>query len=344
MLTREVTEKEKNDYNRLVDHPVQSWEWGEFRQKAGNQVLRLGVYNSRKLVAAYLLTIHPLPYTNYKIAMFAKGPAPSAIMIKALKEIAKKENLIFIRLEPNISIKAKGAEQMIHLLKQNGAKPGRPFFNKSTLTINLTLSEDELQKRMHAKTRYNIRVATRHQVEVVEDNSPETFEKYLDLMDETTKRQNYFAHSEKYHRLMWETLRLAPARAGQAPVAHLLNARYRGKTLITWILFIWKNTLYYPYGASSEEERNVMPAYKMTWEAILFGKKHGLESFDLWGRDESKGFTRFKEGFAPEIIEFLGTWDLVINPRMYFLYRIIEELRWKFLKLRAKIVPLSSFR
>lgn len=344
MRIAQITDRQKNTFNRLSNHPVQSWEWGELRKKAGNKVARIGIWQGKRLREACQLTIHKIPYTNFSLAMFAKGPAPTAAMIKALKQLAREENLIFIRLEPNVSIKAKGAERMLRLLKEKGAKPGRPFFNKSTFSIDLTLTEKELQKRMHPKTRYNIRVATRHGVEVVEDNSNDAFEHYLDLMDETTRRQKYFAHTEKYHRLMWETLRLAPLRSGQAPIAYLLNARYQGKTLITWILFIWKKTLYYPYGASSKEDRSVMPAYKMMWEAILFGKKLGLESFDLWGRDESKGFTRFKEGFAPEIIEFLGTRDLVINPQLYFIYRLIEELRWKFLKLRAKIVPLSSFR
>ncbi|MDO8599819.1 MAG: peptidoglycan bridge formation glycyltransferase FemA/FemB family protein, partial [bacterium] len=59
---------------------------------------------------------------------------------------------------------------------------------------------------------------------------------------------------------------------------------------------------------------------------------------------DKKGYTHFKEGFAPSNIEYLGTWDLPVNRKLYYLYRIIEELRWKFLKLRAKLIPLSTFR
>jgi len=43
-------------------------------------------------------------------------------------------------------------------------------------------------------------------VEVVEDNSNEAFEKYLELTRETAKRQGFYAHNEKYHRLMWKLL------------------------------------------------------------------------------------------------------------------------------------------
>ncbi len=337
MEIKEVTRPEKNLFNKLTTHPVQSWEWGDFRQKAGNKVLRLGVYEDKKLVEVYLMTVHHLPKTKYYVAMCAKCPAPSTRVLGALKEYVRLNNIIMIRMEPNVSITEKGAQQMLHVLKTHGAKPGRPFFNKSTFCLDLTKTEDELLKAMHSKTRYNIRVASRHNVEIVEDNSEKAFEKYLDLMDETTRRQQYFNHTEGYHRLMWQEFQ-------KAGVAHLLNARYNKKTLITWILFEWHDTLYYPYGASSSEDRNVMAAYAMMWGAILFGKSRGLKKFDLWGRDEGKGFTRFKEGFNPGIIEYLGTWDIPVNPHLHRIYRLLEDARWVLLHARAKFIPISSFK
>lgn len=337
MNIREVTDKEKVQYNKVVNHPVQSWEWGEFRQKVGNKILRLGLYNRNKLTEGYLLTLHRIPYTNRFVAMFAKGPAPSRQMLKSLKEWANKENIIFVRIEPDVAITHKNAKQMLKLFKEFKMHSGRPFFNKSTYEIDLTKPEEELMQEMHPKTRYNIGLAKRHGVQIVDDDSDESFARYLDLMAETTKRQNYFAHTEQYHKLMWDTLR-------PTGLAHLLKAVYQGKTLVTWILFVWKNKLYYPYGASSVEQRNVMAPHLMMWEAIKFGKKNNLTGFDLWGSDEQKGYTRFKEGFAPKNIEYLGTWDLPIAKKLYYLYRIAEELRWKFLKIRGRFVPLSSFR
>ena len=44
-------------------------------------------------------------------------------------------------------------------------------------------------------------------------------------------------------------------------------------------------------------------------EAIKLGKKLGLKTFDLWGREEGKGFTKFKEGYNPKVVEF---WELGI--------------------------------
>ena len=323
----------KEEFDKLTSHPVQSWEWGEFRQKTGNEVIRLGLFDGTKLSEAYQLTIHKIPRTKFKLAVLLKGPRPTKESLRLLKEFAASEKIIFIRMEPNIG----PFEETEKIMTASGAKKGRRFFTTSTFVIDLTKTEEELLASMHPKTRYNIRVADKHGVEVKEEDSQKAFNEYLDLMDETTKRQGFYAHTENYHRLMWEKLH-------KAGIAHLLVARYKNEPLITWILFAWKDTLYYPYGASSETNRNVMASYKMMWEAIKFGKSLGLEKFDLWGREEGKGFTKFKEGFSPEVVEFTGTWDLVINEKVYAAYRIAEELRWKFLRTKAKFSSGSSFR
>ena len=129
---------------------------------------------------------------------------------------------------------------------------------------------------------------------------------------------------------MWQYLK-------PAGIAHLLTATYRGEVITAWILFVWKDFLYYPYGASTDKYKNVMANNLMMWEAICLGRSLGLKTFDLWGREEGKGFTRFKEGYNPKVIEFIGSWDLVINKPLYYLYRIAEGLRWKFLRLKARL-------
>lgn len=333
---KEVAESQKETFNKVITHPVQSWAWGEFRKKTGNRVVRLGLFSGKRLIEGYQLTIHRIPHTNLKLGVFLKGPKPSKEMLEGLREFAQKENLVFIRMEPNVIESEKQKAKSKILLHRYGARPGRPFFTKSTFLIDLTKSEEELLAAMHSKTRYNIRVAQKHGVGVAEDNSKEAFETYLNLMHETTKRQGFYAHTEKYHRLMWENLH-------SAGIAKLLAARYKGEIITAWILFVWKDTLYYPYGASTDKNKNVMANYAMMWEAIKLGRKLGLKAFDLWGREEGKGFTKFKEGFAPQVVEFLGTWDLVINPVLYTLYRIADEVRWKILKLPLPL-PKPTFR
>lgn len=312
-----------NKIDDIATHPLQTTFWKSFRKAWGNEVLE---------TPWGILTVHKIPMTSYKLAIFEKGPGPNQEMLKGLKNIAKKNNIVFIKLEPNIgwelpisNKQIPNKSKFIKILKENGAKPGKRFFTPTTFWIDLTKSEEELLKSFTSKTRYNIRLAERKGVKVIEDNSDKAFERYLELTRETTQRQGFYAHTEKYHRLMWKTLK-------EAGIAHLLTATYKGEIITTWILFAWKDFLYYPYGASTEAHKEVMANNLMMWEAIKLGKKLKLTTFDLWGREEGKGFTKFKEGYNPKVIEFLGTWDLIVNKPIYFIYRIVENIRWKILK------------
>jgi len=309
--------------DKIATHPLQTSFWAEFRRKWGNEVLE---------TKYGILTLHKIPLTNYKVGMFIKGPKPTRDQLSELRALGKEKNLIFIKLEPNV----EKSDQLVKLVQSAGAVPGKTLFTPTTFWIDLTQSEEELMKSFSGKTRYNIRVAQRNGVTVKEDNSNKAFDKYLELTRETVRRQGFYAHTEKYHRLMWKILK-------KAGIAHLLVTSYKGEIITTWILFIWKDFLYYPYGASTEKYKNVMANNLIMWEAIRFGKKLGLTTFDLWGREEGKGFTKFKEGYNPKVIEFLGTWDLVINKPLYFMYRLAEKIRWPTLKI-ATTFGLSKHR
>lgn len=322
----ERTHANKESFNALANHPLQTWEWGEFRTLWGNEVLRTSFGQ---------LTLHKIPYTPYKIGAFIKGPEPTTEMLEDLKKLGKENNLIFIKMEPNMASGDK--EKVKNLLKKNGAVSGKTLFTPTTFWIDLTHSEEELLASFHPKTRYNIRYATKQGVEVSEDNSEKAFKRYLELTEETAKRQNFFAHTKKYHELMWKTLHTDFVTEGKEPIARLLTAKYQGEIITTWILFVWKDFLYYPYGASTDKYKNVMANNLMMWEAIKLGKKLGLSTFDLWGREPGKGFTKFKEGYDPKVVEFLGTWDLVINPVLYWPFRIVEMIRWFTLKNLSKL-------
>ena len=65
MDIKEVAEKDKQSFNKLALHPLQSWEWGEFREKTGVKVIRLGRYDDNKLTETAQITLHSIPHTTY---------------------------------------------------------------------------------------------------------------------------------------------------------------------------------------------------------------------------------------------------------------------------------------
>ncbi len=336
----DITEKQKEEYNKLVTHPLQAYEWGEFRERTGVKVVRKGIMSNKNLEEVFTITIHPIPRTPFTIGYLPKGNLPSKNLIQALKEIGKDHNCIFIQLEPNVVKDEKALKHIVSL----PLKPShRPLFTKYTFMLDLQKSEEDLLALMHAKTRYNVRLAARKGVAVSETNSDRAFKEYLALTNETTKRQKFYAHTPRYHTLQWETL---PHKQKKNTLSsHLLTATFEKETLSAWILFVFHDTLYYPYGASSSKYKEKMASNLIMWEAIKFGKELGLKHFDMWGAlgpepdasDPWYGFHRFKQNYGATLTEFVGSYDLVLNPILYKLYQGADFLRWGVLRLKKQL-------
>lgn len=269
------------------------------------------------------LSFHKIPYTPWTVGYFPRGPLPSKAMLATLEALGKEKNAIFIQLEPNILSSSNLEARTSKLVRS-----AHPLFPKYTFVLDLTKSEEELLKNMHPKSRYNIRVAQKHGVAISNDDTPLALDAYLRLTRETTNRQGFYAHNETYHRTMWKVL-------SKAGIAKLWTATYQKKILAAWILFCWKDTIYYPYGSSSREHRDVMAPNLLLWEIARWGKAHGYKKFDLWGslgpnpdpNDPWYGFHRFKEGYHPELVEFIGSYDLVLQPILYQIFCMIDDVR-----------------
>ncbi len=339
MLTRELSLEEKDRYNAVATHPLQSWQWGDFRESTGVAAYRFGTFNDvKKLVGGFQVLFHKVPKTSYTIGYVPRGPLPNKVQLEQITRVAAEQNAIFVKLEPNI-IKEGKKFILSDIAAQfpNFRISSKPLFTPYTFQLDLTPTEDQLMAGMNQKTRYNVRLAQKKGVTVTEDNSDVAFAAYLKLTNETTKRQKFFAHNEQYHRAMWKFMK-------ESGIAHLLVARYQNEILVTWIVFLFNNVLYYPYGASSEKFREVMASNAMMWETIRWGKQQGAKLFDMWGalgpspagqpntKDPWYGFHRFKEGYGGKPVEFVGSYDLVLQPKLYKTYLVVDKLRWAWLK------------
>lgn len=284
--------------DKSKDHPLQSLEWGNFRRENGNLVSRIGNFQ---------IVWSKIPHTKYYFGTLLKCNLPTKADLNLFREEAKKINGIGIRIEPN----AQEGKM------PDGVVRGRRFFTPQTFWLDLTLSEEELLKNMHPKARYNIHLAQKHNVVIKESDD---LKKFLVLNNLTQKRQGFYAHDDKYFKTMWTHLK--------EKIAHLFVAEYQNEILAAWIIFEYGDRIYYPYGASSDKFRNVQATSLMLWETALWGKRNGCKVYDLWGVEEGKGFTRFKEQFGPKLVSFVGTYDLPVNPILYWLFRLMENLRW----------------
>lgn len=337
-MVTSVEASDRKKFDRLASHPLQSWAWGEFRLKTGIKVSRLGRYDGKTLTETAQVTYHKLPGVPLTIGYWPKGGIPSPEIVRVVMAEAKKHSAVLVKLEPNIL--RQDGQTGLELLRRNfSLHPGRPLFTRFSLWLDLQAKEEALLSNLHPKTRYNTRLAERKGVKIKADSSPKAFEEYWRLTEETARRQGFYAHNRRYHQLLFETL--IPA-----GLAQLFTATYEGRVLVAWIVFKLNKVLYYPYGASTRDDRNVFASNLMMWEVIKWGKKEGCELFDMWGSpgpdpkpsDDWYGFHRFKLGYGAKVVEFVGTYDLVVNPLLYPLYRLGNDfLRWQLLRLKAKL-------
>lgn len=341
MLLRPLREDEQTLYDSVVNHPLQSWAWGEFRRQTHVEVERIGFFENGKLVQAVQVFFHPIPVIGGTAGYCPKANMPDEEQLNVLRQLGNKHGALFVKLEPNVAhspTDQSGFQSIEKFLESAGCVQGKSLFTKYTFQLDLQKTEEDLLAGLNSKTRYNVNLATKKGVKIVENTSEQGLENHLKILAETTQRQGFYAHTPEYFRKMWASI-------GKTGMMRIFEAHYQEHILVSWIMFVFNGKLYYPYGASRSIFREVMASNLMMWEMIRFGQQQGLKMFDMWGalgpnpdeKDPWFGFHRFKKGFGGELVEFLGTYDLVLNQRQYKVFTIAEKLRWQFLRLKTKL-------
>lgn len=319
-------------WNAVAPHPMVSWEWGEARKQMGIDVLRLGEFEGDNLKSVFQVTFHPIPHTNMTVGYMPRTQIPSKLVLDEVQREANKRKAIFIKMEPYVrkdSVEGDGAFEKFCFLTTPSS---HPMFPQWTQMLDLTKSEEELAAAMKSKWRYNMGLAERKAVVVREMTNDEGFEHFAKLYFETTGRQDYSGHTRHYHKVIFDTLK--------GSMSHILIAFYNNVPLSAYHLLLFNGILYYPYGGSAIIHRDVMASNLLMWEAIRFGKNHGAHTFDMWGSlgpdyDRNAGgwagFSRFKEGYGTEFVEFIGSYDYVLSPVLYRVYNVADVIRKKFL-------------
>lgn len=318
-----VTNLPREDYDRFVAGRgggsfLQSWDWGEWMAANAKTPQRVAVTNSAgEILLTAQIFVTPIPKIGGSYLYIPYGPLVVGenpeVLNFFLAEIKKQfSQSLFLRLEP----------------KQNLATTGKPTKHiqpGKTLVLDLAKTEDQLLAEMHHKTRYNIKVAQRHGVEIKVGGSSAA----LELIEQTSARQGYKNHSLSYYEKMAkffgddQTLKLK-----------IYTAERRGQILASAIMIDYGATRTYLFGGTSDSNRNIMAPYSLHWQAIKDAKKAGQHTYDFWGIEtasgETPGFVRFKLGWGGEQITYPAPTDIVYKPLWYNGYKFLRSLNRKF--------------
>lgn len=314
----------------LEDHPdahlLQTSAWGEFKSAFGWGVERVRVGDTG---AQVLFRALPLGLSFAYLPKGPVGPDWNALW-PALDQVCRRRRAVLLKVEPDLWEPAGTA----WLDRLRGFRPAFDTVQpRRTIVISLEGDEDQWLASMKQKTRYNIRLAEKKDVQVSPSNDLDAFYR---LMETTGQRDGFGVHSQEYFRRVYDIFH-------PAGLSELLLATYQDRPLAGLMVFARGPRAWYFYGASNDEERSRMPAYLLQFEAMRWAKARGCTEYDLWGVPDAEeealeagfstrsdglwGVYRFKRGFGGELLRSVGAWDKPYLPLVYPLYQAWSRRR-----------------
>lgn len=349
---RELEEKDRQRFNDFIARfdtgdLLQSYEWGDLKARSGWKPVRAAAEQDGKLVAAASLLKRNIPHTKRCIIYAPRGPVldtKDADLVSRfsafLRDTAIRHGAILVKIDPPVPIEDIDSETN---LRNAGFKPlsAQGFGGtqpKCVMQLDLDKPIDELMASFKEKWRYNIRLAERKGVTVNIDCERSDLPAFYTLLKETAQRDGFLVRGQKYFEYMWDLL-VPPG------YMRLALTYYEGKPVAGAIAYLFGDKAMYTYGASSNEHRNVMPNHLMQWTLIRWARESGCKWYDFRGvsprKDKSAddplaGLNRFKEGFNPRFVEYIGEYDMVVSPAYYWLWSVAKPWVSKALKSRGR--------
>ena len=256
-------------------------------------------------------------------------------LIKEAEPVLQKHRAFVLRIDPEVPYD----EALDELYRQRGLLVRNRGFNKHQLIqprFNMMLdirgkSWEELMASFSEKTRYNIRLAQRKGVTVRWSHDPADIVLFHEIYKATCVRDKIGARPLEYFTRMLE--------AYPGDLLRVYVAEHEGEALSAAITLNYGRKMWYLYGASSNEKRNLMPNYAMQAEMIRWALQEKKELYDFGGvfvLDKTNGLYKFKEGFCRKqgVTELVGEYDLV---RSTFWYKIFTDVAPRLQDFKRKL-------
>lgn len=225
---------DKERFNSFIDnhylgHFLQTSEWGEFKSLHEWNMHRVGFEKNGEIVACSLLLSRNIPGLNKKILYAPRGFVLNygdkdilKQFTESIKKFGKKIGAIFVRIDPyvkridrdldgkviegglnnNYIIESLTDLDFIHKgfdLNFDGVQP------RFSMRLDITDNIENVFKSFHSKTRYNIRVAERKGIEILEGNK-EDLKRFEEIMRVTGDRDGFITRPLSYFNEMYDIL------------------------------------------------------------------------------------------------------------------------------------------
>ncbi|MDO4759579.1 MAG: peptidoglycan bridge formation glycyltransferase FemA/FemB family protein [Candidatus Saccharibacteria bacterium] len=318
----------------ITSHPeanfLQSWDFYDFHQSRGNQVIRRWVVDAnQKIIAAYAGVVEVAKRGRH--LAIAGGPIldwqNSTLVEQVFQDIktqATKQHCVFVRIRPQLELSSSS----LQLFRDLGLKKAPIYLSVEHAGIlDLTKSEEQLLANMRQRLRRALRKAAKNQITIEKSTNPADIKTFYQIELQTAKRHDFFAFSEDF-------LTKQFAAFAKHDEAVLYTAKHQGEILAQNFMIFYGNEASYHYGVSSELGTKLSGAPLLHLEAMRDARNRGIKRYNLWGivgENDTKhrffGVSTFKRGFGVEELKYLPAHDLILKPLPYLKTKLIETLR-----------------
>ncbi len=304
---------------------LQSYEWGELKSRSGWEPIRIALFSGEEIIAGASVLKRKIPYISKCIFYIPRGPVVNfkdkkilQRLVEAITSEAKKQGAILIKIDPFVLEEDKEA---IEILKSLGfIRKQKQIQPRATLHIDLEKSPEDILALFEEKTRYNVRLSERKGVKIEEVSSSEGLEMFYKIYSETAARDRFLIHPISYYKRVKELII-------DRGFGNIFLAFYQGMPIAGLLVFTFGEKIWYMYGASAKEHRNLMPNHGLHWHVIKWAKDRGFKVYDLWGIPVKPtenhplwGVYRFKKGFNGKLVKLIGVYDKPFNPIYYHVF------------------------
>jgi peptidoglycan pentaglycine glycine transferase (the first glycine) len=331
-----IARQSANPANPYPPHLLQTSTWASFKGKFGWSAARVVAKKDGEIVAGAQILFRDAPLGLARIAYIPKGPVvdwQNAELVQYLlaqcAEVARAGRAVLLQIEPDLTELPPYWDSLQLRPSAHTLQP------RQSIVLSLRNNRAEILAGMKQKTRYNVNLSYKRDITTRLGSSTD-IPMFYQLLNETGNRDAFGIHSLAYYQAAYDLF------APTEQVA-LWLAEYTGQPLAGVLVFRLGQRAWYLYGASSNAERQRMPAYAAQWAAIEWAQAHGCTEYDLYGipdypletleaqfTDREDGLWpvyRFKRGWGGDLVRSVGSWEQVYSP--IGLYALQLWRRWR---------------
>lgn len=233
-----------------------------------------------------------------------------------LRDYAKQNGIFLVRIEPEILI---GAENLDRVIEITDLKKTLDIQARSTVIVDLTPDEEEIFKTFPQPGRYAVNRAKRDEgyVEAV-DTTEETIDIAYRMLADTAAAGNFRIRPRDYYETFWKNF-------SDHGLGQMFFLKHEDRVIAIAYVIVLGEKASYKDGASVKDRPVYGGSNLLQWEAMRWAKSRGATSYDLTGTPPSSeqknkdhplfGLVKFKTSFNKTITDFIGVYDLEVQPK-----------------------------